>query len=156
MNLLTRTAAVVVAAALAGSAAAALAADEFGTREEAQAMLELTVAAMEDDRAGTLAAINTGEDPRFKDRDLYPFCGDAAGAFIAHGANAALVGQSLRDLQDKAGTPLGERIYECAAAGEIAEVAYMWPRPGEGEPTQKISLVTQVGDDVCAVGYYEA
>jgi hypothetical protein len=68
------TAAVVAIAggAIAGGAIAttALAAEDFGTPEEARAMLERTVAAMEEDRAATLAAINSGEDPRFKDRDL--------------------------------------------------------------------------------------
>ena len=151
---LRTAAAAVLGVAVATVAATALAAEDFGTPEEARAMLEQTVAAMEADRAATLAAINSGADPRFKDRDLYPFCGDADGMFIAHGANADLVGQSLRDLEDKAGTPLGEQMYERATAGEIVEVEYMWPRPGEEEPTEKVSLVTKVGDDICAVGYY--
>lgn len=142
--------AAVFAAGLAGGALAS----DFGTPEEARAMLERTVAAMAVDREGTLAAINAGDDARFKDRDLYPFCGDAAGLFVAHGANADLVGRSLRDLQDKAGTALGEAMYGQATAGSIVEVGYMWPRPGEEEPTDKVSLVTKVGDDVCAVGYY--
>ncbi len=152
MTIVTRAAALAVM--LAGLAGVALAAEDFGTPDEARAMLEQTVAAMEADREATLAAINSGEDPRFKDRDLYPFCGDADGMFIAHGANADLVGQSLRDLEDKAGTPLGQQMYEQATAGEIVEVEYMWPRPGEEEPTEKVSLVTKVGDDICAVGYY--
>jgi len=152
MNRLTRTAVAAVFAT--GLAAGTALAQDFGTPEEARAMLETTVAAMESDREATLAAINSGADPRFKDRDLYPFCGDAEGMFIAHGANADLVGQSLRDLEDKAGTPLGEQMYEQATAGEIVEVEYMWPRPGEEEPTDKVSLVTKVGDDICAVGYY--
>lgn len=152
MNRLTRTAVAAVFAA--GLAAGTAVAQDFGTPEEARAMLETTVAAMESDREATLAAINSGADPRFKDRDLYPFCGDAEGMFIAHGANADLVGQSLRDLEDKAGTPLGEQMYERATAGEIVEVEYMWPRPGEEEPTDKVSLVTKIGDDICAVGYY--
>lgn len=150
----TAAAAVLGVGIAAGVTAGALAADDFGSPEEARAMLEQTVAAMEADREATLAAINSGADPRFKDRDLYPFCGDADGMFIAHGANADLVGQSLRDLQDKAGTPLGQEMYEQATAGEIVEVEYMWPRPGEEEPTEKVSLVTKVGDDICAVGYY--
>jgi signal transduction histidine kinase len=151
-----RAAATAAVVAIAGGALAttALAAEDFGTPEEARAMLERTVAAMEEDRAATLAAINSGEDPRFKDRDLYPFCGDADGMFIAHGANADLVGRSLRDLEDKAGTPLGQQMYAQATAGEIVEVAYRWPRPGEEAPTDKVSLVTKVGDDICAVGFY--
>jgi signal transduction histidine kinase len=144
-----------LAAVFGVAVALSAAAQDFGTREEAQAMLERTVAAMEEDREATLEAINTGEDPRFMDRDLYPFCGDAEGTFIAHGANADLVGQSLRDLEGKEGAPLGEQMYEQAAAGEIGEVEYMWPRPGEEEPTEKVSLFTMVGDDICAVGYYQ-
>jgi len=35
------------------------------------------------------------------------------------------------------------------------EVAYMWPRPGSTEPVQKVTFVTKVGDQVCAVGYYK-
>jgi signal transduction histidine kinase len=135
-------------------AAAAVAADDFGTPEEARAMLERTIAAMKADRDGTLATINAGSDPSFKDRDLYPFCGDATGLFVAHGANPALVGQSLRELKDKAGTALGEAMYDQAQPETVVEVGYMWPRPGEDEPTDKVSLVTRVGDDVCAVGYY--
>jgi signal transduction histidine kinase len=156
MNRLTRTAVAAVFATglAAGTAAGTAAAQDFGTPEEARAMLETTVAAMQSDRAATLAAINSGADPRFLDRDLYPFCGDAAGMFIAHGANADLVGRSLRDLEGKAGSALGEQMYEQASAGEIVEVGYMWPRPGEEEPTEKVSLATKVGDDVCAVGYY--
>ncbi len=143
------------AAAVFCSVSALATASDFGSAEEAHAMLETTIAAMKADRDGTVTAINSGADPQFKDRDLYPFCGDAAGVFIAHGANDSLVGQSLKDLKDKAGTALGEEMYSSAADGEIVEVAYMWPRPGEEEPTSKISLVTKVGDDVCAVGYYQ-
>jgi uncharacterized lipoprotein NlpE involved in copper resistance len=154
MTIATRTAALAVL--LAGIAGTTLAvAQDFGTREEAQAMLERTVQAMQEDREATLEAINSAEDPRFMDRDLYPFCGDAEGMFIAHGANADLVGQSLRDLEGKEGTPLGQEMYEQAEAGTINEVQYMWPRPGEEEPTEKVSLFTMVDDDICAVGYYQ-
>jgi hypothetical protein len=31
----------------------------------------------------------------------------------------------------------------------------MWPRPGTTDPVQKVSFVTKVGDQVCAVGYYK-
>ena len=39
--------------------------------------------------------------------------------------------------------------------GTISEVSYMFPRPGETEPAQKISFVTKVGDIYCGVGYYK-
>ena len=66
------------------------------------------------------------------------FCGDAAdGTMTAHDANSALVGQSLRDLKDKAGKPFGEEFYSVAAEGEYNVVEYVWPRPGETEPSPK-------------------
>lgn len=67
----------------------------------------------------------------------------------------SLVGKSLKDLKDKAGKALGEDIYATAKEGAIGEVSYMWPRPGTDEPVQKISFVTKVNDQVCAVGYYK-
>ena len=114
-------------------------------------MLERVVAAVKEAEQAALAQFTAGEGG-FKDRDLYPYCGDESGNFTAH---PTLVGQSLRDLQDKAGKPLGEEVYGSAKEGEISEVSYMWPRPGEEEPIEKVALVTKVGDQVCAVGYYE-
>jgi signal transduction histidine kinase len=121
---------------------AAFAAGEFGTSAEAKAMLEKAVAAVKADKG----------EGGFKDRDLYPFCGGPDGNFTAH---PSLTGKSLKELKDKAGKPLGEDMYKTAQEGKIAEVAYMWPRPGQTEPVQKVSYVTKVGDQVCAVGYYK-
>lgn len=136
------------ALALAGGA---FAAGEFGTAAEAKAMLDKAVAAVKADKAGALAQFTKGEGG-FKDRDLYPFCGGPDGNFTAH---PSLVGKSLKDLKDKAGKGLGEEMYKVAAEGKIAEVAYMWPRPGSTDPVAKVSYVTKVGDQVCAVGYYK-
>ncbi len=136
--------------ALAGFALAAVA-GEFGTSAEAKAMLEKAVAALKADKAGALAKFTKGEGG-FKDRDLYPFCGGPDGNFTAH---PTLVGKSLKDLKDKTGKPLGDEIYKVAQEGKLAEVAYMWPRPGTTDPVQKVSYVTKVGDQVCAVGYYK-
>lgn len=126
-------------------------AGEFGTAAEAKTMLEKAVAAVKADKAGALAKFAKGEGG-FKDRDLYPFCGGPDGNFTAH---PTLTGKSLKELKDKAGKGLGAEMYQVAAEGKIAEVAYMWPRPGQTEPVQKVSFVTKVGDQVCAVGYYK-
>ena len=124
---------------------------EFGTASEARAMLDKAVAALKADKAGALAKFSKGEGG-FKDRDLYPFCGGPDGMFTAH---PTLVGKSLRDLKDKAGKPLGEEIYKVAQEGKTSEVSYMWPRTPGTDPVQKVSYVTKVGDQVCAVGYYK-
>ncbi len=124
---------------------------EYGTAAEAKAMLEKVVAAVKADKSKALEAFTKGEGG-FKDRDLYPGCGDPSGNFSAH---PSLVGKSLKDLKDKAGKALGAEMYEVAREGKISEVSYMWPRPGSTDPVQKISFVTKIGDQVCYVGYYK-
>lgn len=126
-------------------------AENFGTASEAKAMLEKAVVALKANKADALAKFTKGEGG-FKDRDLYPFCGGADGNFTAH---PSLVGKSLKDLKDKAGKALGQEIYAKATEGSIGEVTYMWPRPGTTDPVQKVSYITRVGDQVCAVGYYK-
>ncbi len=126
-------------------------ASEFGTADEAKAMLEKAVAAVKADKEAALKMFIAGEGG-FKDRDLYVFCGGEDGNFTAH---PKLVGQSLKDLKDKAGKALGEEMYANAKEGEIIEVDYMWPRPGQTDPVQKVSFVTKIGDQICAVGYYK-
>lgn len=126
-------------------------AGDFGTADEAKAMLEKAVAAIKADKAGALDKFTKGEGG-FKDRDLYPFCGGPDGNFTAH---PKLVGKSLKELKDKAGKALGAEMYAVAKEGSISEVAYMWPRPGSTDPVAKVSFVTKVDDQVCAVGYYK-
>lgn len=137
----------VLVVAAAGSAQAA----EFGTAAEAKAMLEKAAGAIKADKAGALTKFTKGEGG-FKDRDLYPFCGGADGNFTAH---PTLAGKSLKGLKDKAGKALGEEIYKVAQEGKVSEVSYMWPRPGSDKPVQKVTFVTKIGDQVCAVGYYK-
>jgi signal transduction histidine kinase len=131
------------------------AAGQTGTPEEAKAMLERAVAALKADQPAALKAFTAGTEG-FKDRDLYVFCGDAAdGLITAHGANSALIGQSMRDIKDKNGKKVGDEILTVAVEGKLNVVEYVWPRPGETEPVQKASYVTKVADQVCGVGYYK-
>ena len=138
---------VVVSLVFAGWAGAG----DFGTPAEAKAMLEKAVAEVKKDKAKALEMFTKGEGG-FKDRDLYPYCGGPDGKFTAH---PKLVGQSLKELKDKTGKAFGEEIYKVAQDGKISEVPYMWPRPNETNPVEKVAYVTKVGDQVCAVGYYK-
>ncbi len=126
------------------------AAEDYGTAEEAKAMLEKAVATVKEDKDKALEMFTKGEDG-FKDRDLYVYCGGPDGNFTAH---PSLVGQSLKDLQGKDGKPVGEEMYATAKEEEISEITYMWPRPGETEPVEKVAYYTMVEDQICAVGYY--
>jgi signal transduction histidine kinase len=126
-------------------------ASEYGTADEAKAMLDRVVAAMTADPVAALAKFNAGEDG-FRDRDLYPFCNDASGIIRAH---PTLVGQQISDVKDVDGKMVGEAILKAAEAGKTAEVEYKWPRPGSDESHPKVSFVTKIGDYVCGVGYYK-
>jgi signal transduction histidine kinase len=131
-----------------------------GTATEAKAMLEKAAVAMKADKATTLDTINKGEGG-FLDRDLYVFCfniGD--GKAVANGstnpAARKTIGVDVRTLKDATGKVFGQDLYDAAKEGQIAEVSYMFPKPGaDMTPVAKISLVTRVGDLGCGVGYYK-
>ena len=130
---------------------AALAAD-YGTADEARAMLDKAVAAVKADKAKALDMFQKGESG-FKDRDLYVWCANASdGILTAHPINK---GKELRDIEGKHGAPFGQEIMQKAAEGTIQEVTYWWPRPGSDKPLEKITFYTKTGDQICGVGYYK-
>ena len=135
------------------SAGIAIAAGEYGTPDEAKAMLQKAVAALKADKAKALAMFNDGSGG-FKDRDLYVYCGGPDGTFTAY-INEKLRGASLKGLKDKDGKALGEEIYAVAEPGKFAEVEYKWNRPGAEAIIDKVAYVTKEGDEICAVGYYK-
>ncbi len=133
-----------------GFALAAPPTPQYGTPEEARAMLTKAVAEVRKDKAAALEKFNKGE-AGFKDRDLYPFCTNLDGMTTAHPTHK---GKNLKELKDKNGKAFGEEIVKVAEAGKFKQVSYMWPKPGQAEPAQKLTYVTRVGDQICGVGYY--
>jgi signal transduction histidine kinase len=145
--------AAMVAAAAIALATAVMAQGQLGTATEAKAMLEKAVVAVKADKAKALADFNNPTGG-FRDRDLYVFCAGPDGIITAH---PAIKGQQITSLVDKTGKKLGEAIVASAKEGQIAEVDYMWPRPGaDTTPVKKFTFVTKVGDQVCGVGYYQS
>ena len=122
-----------------------------GSAAEAKAMLQKVISSLKADKSKTLGQISLGENG-FRDRDLYPFCGGPDGNFTAH---PQLAGKSMKTIKGTDGEPLGMRLYESAKEGEINEIEYKWPKPGSKDPVTKVSYVTKVGDQVCAVGFYK-
>ena len=84
---------------------------DFGTAEEAKAMLERAVAAVKEDRAKALDMFNKGEGG-FKDRDLYVWCANAS-----DGVDSATPywnrGKQVRDIEGKRGLRSVKRLWEC-------------------------------------------
>ena len=125
---------------------------DFGTSEEAKAMLDKAVAAVKENKAKALDMFNKGEGG-FKDRDLYVFCANASDSILT--AHPTMKGKQLRDILGKKGYPLGQEIMQKATEGTIGEVTYWWPRPGSDKPLAKTTFYTKAGDQICAVGYYK-
>jgi hypothetical protein len=125
---------------------------QFGTEQEAKAMLERAVAALKDNKEKALEMFNKGEGG-FRDRDLYVFCANASDGVLT--AHPYLKGEHLQDIKGKKGFPLGKEIMRTASEGKINQVSYWWPRPGTDKPLEKHSFYTKVADQNCGVGYYK-
>lgn len=148
-----RTAVLSAIAAVPLLASAMLAhAQQFGTADEAKAMLQKAVTEAKANPQAAVAKFDKGE-AGFKDRDLYVFCFETAtGKVVAH---PSIKGTDIRALKDKTGENIGEKIFAAAKDDMIATVDYFFPKPGGTEPVAKQSFVTKVGDLGCAVGYYK-
>jgi hypothetical protein len=148
------------AVALTLSAAAFAQQGQFGTAQEARAMLDNTVAALKADKTKTLDLINKGEGG-FLDRDLYPFCFNLSdGKIVAVASNNAkkFLDTDVRDLKDSTGKIYGPELYAGGQKpeGQVTEVSYMFPRPGTNTtPVPKVSIVAKAGDLACGVGSYK-
>ena len=123
------------------STTASVWAADFGTAEEAKAMLEKAVAAVKEDKAKALNMFNKGEGG-FKDRDLYVFCANVSDGILT--AHPFLKGEHLQEIKGKKGAPLGQEIMQNAAEGTIKETTYWWPRPGSNEPLYTSQLRPRV------------
>jgi hypothetical protein len=143
----------VVAAVLVLFTVASVRAAQYGTAEEAKAMLDKAVAAVKEDKAKALDMFNKGEGG-FKDRDLYVWCANASDGIVTAQPYMNR-GKQLRDIEGKRGAPFGKEIMQNAAEGTIKETTYWWPRPGSDKPLEKTAFYTKVGDQICSVGYYK-
>ena len=117
-------------------------------------MLEKAVAAVKADKTKAFEMFNKGEGG-FKDRDLQPFCFEKGTGKIVAATAPPLIGTDVRALKDRAGKVFGAEVFAAGIDGKVAEVSYMFPRPGETEPAQKVSFITGVADLGCGVGYFK-
>ncbi len=143
----------IATAAVAVTASAhARSATEFGTIEEAKAMLKRAVVAVQQDKIAAINKFNYN-DQQFRDRDLFVFCFNGKnGKYTAH---EAMVGHDVRAFRDAKGQPVGQHMYEIAAEGKTVSVDYMSPVPGSAELALKRAYLTRVGDQVCGVSAYQ-
>ena len=124
---------------------------EYGTPEEAQAMLTRAIGAVKADKTAAINRFNHN-DPSFRDRDLFVFCFNSRdGKLTAH---EAFVGSDVRALVDRAGKHFGGEMFAAPADGRLTEVAYLSTVPGKFSQALKRAYVTRIGDQVCGVSAY--
>jgi cytochrome c len=149
-----RTLATIAFAALALSACPGLA-SEFGTRDEAVAMVKRVQEKFKKDGPeATFKAVSDQSTKEFHDRDLYPFFYDLNGLNVAHGARPALVGKNLISLKDQDGKYLIKEMIAIAKGPGSAWIDYKWPHPFTSKIEGKSSYIEKMGDYFVGVGVY--
>jgi methyl-accepting chemotaxis protein len=133
-----------------------LGAREFGSREEAIALVGTVVAELSrGDVAPILARINDG-DPRFRDRDLYIVAIDRRNnTLVASGATPQLVGHDILGLKDSDGKYFAKEVVALAARQKNGWVDYKFEHPVTRRILQKSTYVEAAGDLIIQCGIYK-
>ena len=125
---------------------------EFGTEEEAKAMLDRAVNLMKFNELFALEQMTEGAGG-FKVKDLYPLCVNAKGILVGHPVN---VGFNLLEFVDSDGKNVGEEFLKVAQENKVSKVTYKLARitTEDEKEFEKTALVTKVKKYICAVGFY--
>jgi cytochrome c len=133
----------------------AAAAGEFGTKEEAQAMVEKAAAFLQAN--GKDKAVAAFSDPKgaFADRDLYVILAKADdGERIAH-INPRMIGKSFVGYRDVDGKAYGDEVMELVRGPGKGWVDYKFTNPVTKEVGDKSSYVLKAGDLFLVCGAYK-
>lgn len=135
-------------------------ADESATREECIAKSKEAAALVATDTQAAIEKIGDKKGP-FVWKDSYVFLMDLDGNMLAHPMKPELTEKgSLLDVPDKnAENPklLFAEFVEVARDQGEGWVTYMWPKPGEETPSEKLTYIYRVpGTDMfTAAGVYK-
>ena len=124
---------------------------ESAQAAKAKAMLERAVAAVKANELAAMEAFTKGTEG-FADGDLYPYCARARSGWVV--AHPSRLGENIKTVSDLNGKLFGKEMLQTAVEGQIKEIHYMWPKPGQKKPERKDTFYTKIGHLVCAVGYY--
>jgi TRAP-type uncharacterized transport system substrate-binding protein len=145
--------AVIVAVAVLTSAADAA---QFGTRDEAVAMVKRVQEKFKKEGASATFAAVTAQQHVFKDRDLYVYIMNFDCVIQAHAARAELVGKSLYEFRDTDGVFPARRTVEVARTTGHGWIDYRWTNPKTNLVEAKSTYVEKLGDGYAiGVGIYK-
>lgn len=122
--------------------------------EQASAMLERAVAAINTDAEKAFAAFNSLNGGYIED-DLYVFVVALNdGKFLAHGTSSRLRGSDGYALVDTDGKPIIRQMLDVLSSADHGELDYKWRNPVTRKLEDKHTLFRKSGDFLVAVGYY--
>lgn len=130
-------------------------AQQFGSADEARAMLDRAVAALKAGQATALRELSDANNKQFHDRDLYVSCFNASDGKFTAFPSSGMIGLDIRKFK-LGDDPIGQRAFDAirgAPEGTIVTMEYKSPK--DGKPALKQSLETRIGDQVCGVAYYK-
>lgn len=132
---------------------------EFGTKDEAVAMVKRVQTQFKKDGAeATFKAVSDKSTKTYHDRDLYPFIyhmeGPQKGVNVAHGARPVLIGKNLIDLKDQDGKYLIREMLDLANGPGRGWVDYKWPNPITNKIEDKSSYIEKMGAYFVGVGVH--
>ena len=133
-------------------------AEQFGTAEDAKAILARAVEALQADKAAALKAFNDEKNNQFRTHDLYVFCFSLPDGIFTAFENPVLLGTDVRDLKLPPNDAIGQRAYDAvanAAEGTAVTTDYDFPKPGSKMRAVKQSLEVRVGNQACGVTYFK-
>jgi len=127
-------------------------AQEKATREECVAKVKEAAALIKE--VGFEAAKARLEDPNsaFKWKDSYIFVEDLDENMLVNLGSPKLVGKSVRGIKDLNGKMFNAEMLQAATTTGEGWVTYMWPKPGEKEPSAKVSYIYRVPGENFFVG----
>jgi TRAP-type uncharacterized transport system substrate-binding protein len=129
---------------------------EFGTKDEALAMVKRVQDKFRKEGPdATFRAINA-KAPGFVDRDLYPFVTELTGLCVANGVLPAVTGKNLFDLKDQDGKfMIQEFIKTAQSPAGRGWVDYRWLNPITKTIEDKSAWIERLGQDhFVGVGVY--
>ena len=127
---------------------------EYGTKDEAVAMVKRVQERFNKDGAQATFDAVTAKDPAFNDRDLYPFIYRLDGVNVAHGARPALIGKNLIKIKDPDGVQLISDMVGIAKGPGSGWITYKWPNPLTNLIEDKTAYIERMGDYFVGVGVY--
>jgi hypothetical protein len=128
---------------------------QFGTAEEARAMLDRAAAALKSDEAKALRDFNDTNNKLFHARDLYISCFNTSDGKFTAFPGPGMVGIDVRTFK-LGDDPIGQRAFDAIQGtleGTVSSMEYSFPKAGK--PAVKQSLETRVGNQGCGVSFYK-